>query len=219
MSGLKDKIREIVEIVALVPDQFKTMCFEMLLKEAIAEQRPAPPPPPVPPAPALAPRQPAPAPTPPADAQAAEEIILGTQPKVSGGADIALTDLHMKTRKFMEKGELSIENLNELFYKEGDGFASLVTDLKVTTMAEAQVRIALLQALHNALDSGEFATTVETVREECKMRKTYDQSNFTAHLKKYAAYFDFGTYTKDTVDLKLTEQGRTQLAAVVKDLS
>lgn len=220
MAELKDQIREIVEIVSLVPDDFKAMCFELLLKDALSTNRPA------------TTHRGA------ADAEQSSKTAAhgksqraqpeldedaspstSVQPKVGEGTDITSADIHMKVRKFLEKGDLTVDNLNELFYKENGGFESLVTDLGVTKMSEAQMRISLLQALHKALATGEFSTTVESVREECKMRKSYDVANFTTNIKNNAALFDFGTWTKNVTDLKLSELGKKDLATIVKNLS
>lgn len=38
VTSLREEVKEIVEIVALVPDEHKAMCFEMLLKEVLAKQ-------------------------------------------------------------------------------------------------------------------------------------------------------------------------------------
>ncbi len=220
MADFKEQIKEIVEIVALVPEEFKTRCFEMLLEEAIANNRPA----------TAYPPSASVAPTPKASAknttpQAEEKIDEAptappsVQPKVGEGTDIVTADIHMKVRKFLEKGDLTVTNLNELFYKDNGGFESLITDLRVTKMSEAQMRISLIQALHNALASGEFVTSVEKVREECKMRKSYADANFGANFKNNASLFDFGTWTKDVTELKLSEEGRKSLAAIIKTLS
>lgn len=223
MANLKEEIKDIVEIVALVPESLKAMCFEMLLKEALAKrqrshQSPshAPVPQTLEPTIEKATSSPTPAddPTGPAATLAA-----GVQPKVNGGSDITMSDLHMKTRKFMEKGGLTLEHINNVFYKEGDEFELLVTDLGATTMAGGQIRIASMQSLQRALADGEFTTTVEAVREECKMRKCYDGPNFTTNFKKSAAYFDFAEWTKDVTDLRLSEEGKKALAEVVKKLS
>lgn len=217
MTSLKEEIKEIVDIVALVPEPQKAMCFELLLKEALASRRAPPSPPSVPPASTRKSAVPTPAAV--ASAAPADLPTNGVQPIVAEGADIAMSDLHMKTRKFLEKGEVTLGHLNELFYKEGEGFESLSVDLKVIKMSEAQVRIALLQSLQNSLSSGDFQTTVEAVREECKMRKTYDSANFTANFKSAADLFDFGTWSKDVTDLRLSEAGKKELAVVVKLIS
>ena len=219
MAELKQQIKEIVEIVALVPEDFRTMCFEMLLKDAIALNRVA--------AEAslnlstskIKPKTKDA--TPLADEQIDEDTSVppSVQPKVGEGTDITSADVHMKVRKFLEKSALTVANLNELFYKENEGFESLITDLGVTKMSEAQTRIALLQALHSALASGDFVTTIEDVREECKMRKSYDSPNFTTNFRNNSGLFDFGTWTKDVKELRLSEEGKKSLAAIVKSLS
>ncbi len=114
MNALKDQIREIVEIVTLVPEQFKATCFEMLLKEAIANCRLSA-------ASAISKPDVATAQTPaknstpkadePVDASAAASQSI--QPKVGEGTDITAADIHMKVRKFLEKGDLTVANLNE----------------------------------------------------------------------------------------------------------
>lgn len=223
MADLKAEIKDIVEIVALVPEPLKAMCFEMLLKDALAKrhgshksQSHAP----VPSAPEPNAAKSAPSPS-SADnsSEPAATPASGVQPKVNGGSDITMSDLHMKTKKFMEKGGLTLEHINNVFYKEGDKFELLVTDLGGTTMADGQIRIASIQALHRALADGEFTTAVETVREECKMRKCYDGTNFTKNFRNSAVYFDFGEWTKDVTELRLSEEGKKALAEVVKKLS
>jgi hypothetical protein len=69
------------------------------------------------------------------------------------------------------------------------------------------------------LSTGDFQTTVEAVREECKMRKTYDSPNFTANLKGAADLFDFGTWSREVTDLRLSEAGKKELAAAIKLVS
>ena len=224
MADLKEQIREIVEIVALVPEALKVTCFEMLLNDALSHRRAPPPPPPAPPAPVaplVAPR--ATNGTEPALHSSAADlggtVRPAVQPKVAEGSDITLADIHMRARKFLEKGEVTLSQLNDLYYKDSGGFESLTIDLGVTKMSEAQTRIALLQALHNALSDGDFQTTVEAVREECKMRKSYDGANFTANIKNNGGYFDFGTWSKDITDLRLSEVGKKELATIIKSLT
>lgn len=224
MADIKEEIKEIIEIVTLVPESLKVMCFEMLLKDALAKRH-APPKPPVhatvPPSPepkasnaAAAPREELSTESDPTSIPAP-----GVQPKVGGGSDISSSDLHMKTKKFMEKGGLTLEHINNVFYKEGDKFELLIADFGATNMAEGQIRIASMQALRHALVAGDFTTTVSAVREECKIRKCYDQNNFAANFKNNAATFDFGDWSKDVTELRLSEEGKKALAEVIKKLS
>lgn len=225
MADLKEEIKEIVEIVALVPESLKVMCFEILLKDVLAKRH-APSEaqvhaPPVPPSPEPKVPKAAAAPTEQAGTESDSTSIPapGVQPKVGGGSDITSFDLHMKTKKFMEKGGLTLEHINNVFYKEGGKFELLVTDFGATNMAEGQIRIASMQALQHALVDGDFKTTVSAVREECKIRKCYDLNNFTANFKKNADTFDFGEWSKDVTELRLSEDGKKVLADVIKKLS
>lgn len=220
VTSLKEEVKEIVEIVALVPDEHKAMCFEMLLKDALAKRHAPPklaphPPPPAPPSEAKASKSPAPADD-AGDKDDQKAPTAGVQPTVNEGSDIVSADLHMKTRKFMSANSLTLENINNVFYKEGDEFELLITDFGATNMTEGQIRIAQMQALHHALVDGEFTTTVEAVRDECKMRKCYDQSNFTKNFRVNAPTFDFGEWSKDVTELRLSEEGKKSLAEVIK---
>lgn len=218
MTSLKEEVKEIVEIVALVPDEHKAMCFEMLLKDALAKRHSAPKPVPPPSAPeAKAAKSPAPA----GDVDDTDDQkppAAGGQPKVNEGSDVVSADLHMKTRKFMSSNGLTLEDINNVFYKEGDKFELLITDFGATNMTEGQIRIAQMQALHHALIDGEFTTTVEAVREECKMRKCYDSANFTKNFRVNAATFDFGEWSREVAELRLSEDGKKSLAEVIKAL-
>jgi hypothetical protein len=224
VADLKEEVKEIVEIIALVPESLKVMCFEMLLKDVLAKRH-APPKAPAPPHALPAPESKVPK-APPASADeataGADSTSIpapGVQPKVNGGSDITMADLHMKTKKFMDKGGLTLEHINNVFYKEGDKIELLVTDFGATTMAEGQLRIASMQALQHALVEGEFKTTIQAVREECKVRKCYDAKNFTAIFKRNAGAFDFGEWSEDLTELGLSEDGKKTLAEVVKSLS
>lgn len=213
MADLKEQVKEIIEIVALVPESLKTTCFELLLKEALAKRASPPPPPPSPP--------PAPAPTPKVATEADDknnetQQPPATQPKVNDGSDIGLADIHMKTRKFLEKNDVTLGQLNNVFYKNDGTFEALFTDLGVTGMSEGQIRIAMLQSMHRALTDGEFVASVEAIREECKMRKCYDKANFTRIFKNNAATFDFGTWEAGVTEVRLSEQGKKELAAAIK---
>lgn len=218
MTSLREEVKEIVEIVALVPDEHKAMCFEMLLKDALAKRHPPPKPVPHPPAPEAKTAK-SPAAADDAGNTGDQKVpASGGQPKVNEGSDIASADLHMKTKKFMSSNDLTLENINNVFYKEGDKFELLITDFGATNMTEGQIRIAQMQALHQALVDGEFTTTVEAVREECKMRKCYDSANFAKNFRVNAATFDFGEWSKDVAELRLSEEGKKSLAEVIKGL-
>jgi hypothetical protein len=211
MTDLKAELKEIVELVELVPEPLKLTCFEMLFKELLNKTRT-----PVEAEPHKLKGKKAEQ----ANATDDEHDPLAAEKKldqqVSSQSDINLSEIHLKSKKFLERHQITAEQLNNLFYKEGEKFKPLFENFKTTKMSEMQIRIALLQAFQASLDDGEFVTTVEAVREECKARKAYDLANFTTIFKTNSTLFDFGTWSKDVVDLRLSEEGRKQLAVVAK---
>ncbi len=125
-------------------------------------------------------------------------------------------DLHLKARRFLEKHALSVDQINNLFYKEDGDLKPLFEDLKTSRMAEAQIRIALLQALKSGLVAGDFVASVELVRQECAARKCYDSANFSANFKNNATFFDFDIWSKEVKSLQLSDSGRKELAELIK---
>lgn len=201
MSDIKEKIKEFAEIAASVPENLQAICFEILLRDhlsSIAGERKPP----------------------------IVENPENTEPKAPAApgdtdktqADIVSTDLHVKSKKFMEKYSVSLTEINNLFYKEGQDILPLYEDLKTTRMSEAQIRVTLLQALRTALTSGEFTADVEAIRTECRDRKSYDGPNFAANFKNNSSLFDFDTYSKDTTTVRLSEDGRKELSQLIKEL-
>lgn len=215
MTDLKEKLKEIVDLVGMVPEQFKAQCFELLLKDAIESTR------------ATSTKGPttngqqAPKENPrrqdltPKDGEVADEI---PDASTGGHDEVANGDLHAKTRKFLERNGISLADVNELFYKEGQEIKSLVEDYHSNKMSEIQIRVALFQSFHNGLATGEFKTTVNGVRAECADRKAIDGPNWAANFKKKASLFDFGEFTRDVSELRLSEDGKLELATLLKGL-
>ena len=201
-EDLKEKIAEIVEVVKTVPTNLQEKCFELLLLDHLSEGKST-----VGGRAAIAPiPSPDPLPAAPTDS-------------FGGGEDITTTDLHVKVRKFLEKYGLTIEQLNQLFFKEAGAIKPLYEDLRTTKTAECQIRIGLLLAFRNAFPSGEFTFSGEAVREECRTRKCYDGGNFSVNFKNNAKLFEgFDKYDSDNPGMRLSEEGRAELAALIKEL-
>ena len=132
--------------------------------------------------------------------------------------DISDSDLHVKIRRFLDKYDLSVEHLNQIFYKENDQILSLYDDLKTTSTSGCQIRITLLQSLKAAITTGEFKTTVEKARKEVQERKCYESSNWGSNYTNNADLFDFDKYSKKLKDITLTEEGKKELAKLIKEL-
>ncbi|MDP9050353.1 MAG: hypothetical protein M3O31_06445 [Acidobacteriota bacterium] len=206
MSTLKEKIKEIADIAASVPENLQASCFEILLRDylqsiseqpASRQQRPDEPKPP--------------AVTPVDEAKPVEEAAKGQ-------SDVTMADIHLKARKFMEKYSVTITEINNLFYKDAGVITPLYEDVKTTRMSEAQIRITLLQGLRSALIEGEFAANVEDVRTECRDRKTLDGANFSANYKNNNTLFDFEKFDREIKSVRLSENGRKELAQLIKEL-
>jgi hypothetical protein len=203
LAKLKDKIQEFANIATDLPENLQVVCFELLLKQYLES---------------LTPRITRPEPVGQVK-QARDSLDVKTVGDTEKSQeDFATRDLHIKMRRFLEKHSLTIDHLNNLFYKEGDQALPLYDDLKTTRAAEGQIRIALLQALQNAINTGEFVAQVEQIREESTDRKCYDSPNFTKNFRNNKSLFDFTTYTKNTTTVKLSEDGRTELAGLIKEL-
>ena len=202
MSKLKEKVEEFAEIARSLPDNLQAICFELLLRnhleggKRLAGE----------PSAATAPPEPAPAATgtPPGD----------TGPKQE---DLNSTDLHVKAKKFLAKYALSLDQLNNLFFKEDGQPKPLYDDLKTTRTSESQIRLTLLLALQAALTTGEFEADAEAVRQECIARKCYDSSNFSNNYNNNKSLFDFDKFTKASKSVRLSEAGRKELADLIKE--
>lgn len=206
MKKLKDKVLEAANIAKECPENLQTICFELLLKHLLGPQ---------PQAPGIL------------EKSEEERVEKAKKPKEPESIveevaktqdDLTDSNLHVKVRRFLEKNNLTIDHLNQLFYKEGTEILSLYDDLKTTRTAESQIRITLLQCLHSAIQTGEFETTVEAVREEAKTRKCNDPYNWGNNYTNNAVLFDFNKYSKKVNVIKLSEQGKTELADVIKEL-
>jgi len=204
MNKLKERVLQATEIAKECPENLQTICFEILLKHLLGpsiEEK----------APPEKPEQ--------KDQEEAkggpESIVEETAMKQD---DLLDSDVHVKTRRFLDKNALTLENLNQLFYKEESKILPLYDDLKTTMTSESQVRITFLQCLQSAIQSGEFETTVESVRTEAKIRKCYDKNNWANNYTNNAALFDFEKYSKNVKTIKLSDQGKTELANLIKEL-
>ena len=209
-EDLKQKILELADIAKACPQNLQERCFELLLQNYLDSKSTHPS------RTSLVTDSAAAA----ESAKTAEllgEDISGSQARSQ--EDFAEKDLHVKVRKFLKDHSLSIDHINQIFYKEGDVPKPLYEDLKTTKMAESQIRVALLQALRNAISSGDFEFDGEVVRSEVQLRKCYDVGNFTTHFKNNKELFDgFGKYDKEAPHIRLSTEGRAALAEVIKEL-
>jgi len=203
MSTIEEKIQEITKIAMQCPDNLQQSCFEILLQHALIGTT------------TIGGGKRESGGTKAFDVEEPKSVVEESANKQE---DLSAGDIHLAVRRFLEKNDLSIDHLNQLFYKEGDQVLPLYDDLKTTRTSESQARITLLQCLHNAIRSGKFQTTVENVRQEATTRKCYDKNNWGNNYSNNAGLFDFDKYTKDVKTITLSDQGKKELADVIKEI-
>lgn len=203
---LKQKVLEFVAIAKECPEPLQVKCFELLLSDYLAHDRPKS-----------------------GDKQKKTAESKETTPEEQTGEkeakntvqqeDIQEVDLHVKARQFLKKSSLSIEHINQLFYKEEGNFLPLYDDLKTTKTAESQIRVALLHSLLKGMHTGDFEFNGEAVREEVQIRKCYDPANFAKNFKNNQTLFDgFDSYSKNSPTIRLSAEGKEKLAEIIKGL-
>lgn len=207
MAKIRDKVLEFAKLAGECPENLQVVCFELLLKHHLE---------------ATTPNAGKTAGKPAISDPKVEDPEVEKKPTVEESAtsqeDLSAADLHVKARHFIKNYGISLDQLNNLFYKENGEILPLYEDLKTTRMAESQVRIALLQALKEALTSGNFSADIESVRAECNDRKCYGRNNFGNNFTNNASLFDFDKYTREITSVKLSEDGRKELAEIISEL-
>lgn len=201
---LKQKVLEFVAIAKECPDNLQEKCFELLLSNYLVQLSNK---------------------TSKDDADRVEKDVVEQGAKTkkeereANQEDILEADLHIKVKQFLKKVGLTVQNLNELFYKEQGKFLPLYDDIKTTKTAESQIRIALLQALTKSMLDGDFEFDGEAVRSEAQMRKCYDIGNFARNFNNNKNLFEgFEKYDKTSSIMRLSSTGKERLAEVIRDL-
>lgn len=208
---LKQKIAEFVTLAKDCPENLQEKCFSILLDDYLQQTRNK------------------------RSSGAAEEKQVGanadddkkadtdnkdeSDKKKPRQEDISEIDLHVKARQFLKKEGLSIDQMNQLFYKEEGNFLPLYDDLKTTKGSESQIRIALLHALLSGMHKGDFEFNGESVRVEAQARKCYDATNFANNFKNNQELFEgYTKYNKTSPTIKLSAAGKVKLAEVIRAL-
>ena len=191
----EDKLKEILSLVKLCPENLQDKCFELLFNHYFANSKPLI----------------------KSEKNTDEQPDAESEKQEPESESIQLRDLHAKVKAFVTKGEITVEQINNLFYKEDGEIKPLYDDLKTTKMSDAQIRLTLLGALENSLTTGDFSIKIEKVRKMCDVHKCYDLSNFTANFKKAKALFT-EEYKKGLTTFTLSAEGKKQALGVAVEL-
>src|SRR6266571_5385673 len=177
------KIAETI-IAEKVPDKFQEKCFEILFQSFIAGRSPSQAPP-------------------EADKAAAKDEA---SPKPSAEFVVPID-----VRAFLQQNNVPEESLPKLFLMQGTDVRPTYK-IKTTKKAKAQIQIALLTALENALRGGKFEFDTENIRQRCKDLRCYDSPNFVSIFKANTALFKS---LADVVHVELSPDGRAELAEAI----
>jgi len=204
MKDLKEKILEFASIAKECPENLQEKCFELLLSNFLSEQNPEP-------------KHKKEKHVEDAELEKPKADIRKTPE--SKQSDIQERDVHVKVKQFMKKEGVTIDQINNIFYKENSDLKPLYDDLKTTKAAESQIRISLLMAFRNAIQNGNFQFNGEDIRKETQLRKCFDTANFTVNFKHNKSLFDnFEKYDKNKPFVNLSSEGKIRLAEIIKEL-
>lgn len=198
-NELKEKVLSFVEIAKECPENLQEICFELLLSNYLNSSSD----------------------TPPESDKKSKDGNGDNPPELDPPAqnDILESDLHVKAKQFLKKSGLTIDNINQILYRENDEFLPLFDDLKTIKSSESQIRICLIHSLINGIKTGDFEFNGEEVRNETQIRKCYDMANFSTNFKNNKDLFEnFEKYYKKFPNMKLSSKGKDELAKTIKEL-
>jgi len=180
---LESRIKEFVDIAEKFPEPYRQKIFEVLLVDYLRSKAPEKP----------------------------SEVSEATVPAVAPSPAPKFT-IPIGVRAFLQQYNVPEDRIQKLFFIEGEEIHPIY-HLKTTVVADAQIQLALLTALENALKpGGKFEFSVKTVREKCKELKLYDQPNFNAIFKRKDSYFKS---LKDEEHVDLSPDGKAELADII----
>lgn len=209
---LKNEIKEIIEIVGQCPEALQEKCFELLLDNFLSSNNNS----------GKEGSDLKTSITLESNDLSEKQVKHDTNDSEKTYNEISLKDFHVKIQRFLNSNSISIEKINYLYYKEDGQIKPLYDSLNSTSMAECQIRLALLSAFENAFSdsNGEMTFNCENIREKCVTMKCYNGKNFTSYFKNYDDLWDnFPEKYDKSVNIALSTEGKKELAKVLLDLA
>jgi hypothetical protein len=183
---LKALIRDIITIVAEFPEPYRQKSFEILLTNLIQGK--------------LAPATPG--------------LPPEAKPRPPVPMQIGFT-IPIDVRAFLQQQDIPEELMSKLFFMEGSEVRPIYK-ITTATKSTAQIQIALLAALENALRGGNFEFSIEAVRQRCNEYRCYDMPNFKTHFKNSARLFK--NLSEDD-NVELSPDGKVELAETISEIA
>lgn len=129
--------------------------------------------------------------------------------------DEEIAPIPIDVKAFLQQYNLPKEKLDKLFLIQGTE-VRVIYEIKTARKSNAQIQIATLTALENALKDKKFKFGMEDVRQKCKDQRCYDGANFKAHFKNNAIMFKSLT---DEEAIELSPDGKAELAETILEIT
>jgi hypothetical protein len=185
-NELEQKLRRIVEFAESMPEQYRMRCFDILIEKTIMSSLPN------------------------IKRQVLTEEESKSQPTKS--TDSLSFQLPIDVQAFFQQYNMSSEDiLGKLFFIQGSEIRPIFK-LITTAKSRAQIHIALLTALENALRTEKFEFSFKQIRERCKERRCYGGKNFSKNFRNNSKFFNS---LEDEEYVTLSPEGKSELADVI----
>jgi hypothetical protein len=135
-------------------------------------------------------------------------VEMKISPLMQEDSAFVASDIPAELKKFLQENRISEEAVNKLFSRAGEEVRPIY-QITETKKAVAQIQIALLTALENALiaPNGALEFQMKTARQRCVDYGVYE-TEFISNFKNRAGLFT----DLDNEVVRLTPLGRTELA-------
>ena len=198
-KDLKTAVKEISEIAASVPEQFRDKCFELLLSSLLSETRPAE----------------------PADEKQSKrtEDEANTSQQVLDVAKSTTIPMTTQLRLLMKKTGVTTQELDKILMYDNQE-VHFIKEPHDIAISAGQMEWSLLLALKNAILKDSLSTDPEDVRSICQEKGFYDKANFATNFKsaKSARLFK-STLVPQGEAQPLSSDGQDALGRLIKRLA
>jgi len=140
-----------------------------------------------------------------------EREVTAPRPDIQSTA--APFSVPIGVRAFFQQYGIDEGVLQKLFLIQGTQIVSIYT-ITTRVKAKAQIQVALLKALENALITQMFSFQQKDVREKLDELRLYDSTNFSSNFRSKSTLFK----NLDSEEVELSGDGKSELAGVILEL-
>jgi hypothetical protein len=188
---IKGELKQIVELVELLPERYRDKCFDLLLSSLLVGKEPST-----------------------SEKEDPSKKADESQTKKDKGFTFPA-----KVKAFIRRYGIKEEQLERIAMVES-GDVHFIHEPKDVKNATGQIHWALLLGLKSALLGGEMIVDPEGVRSICIEKGLYDKANFAANFKRAPNRSLFnGLLEPQGESRKLTSKGEEKLAEVLNALA